>query len=458
MFWGDKEIDWSKLSTLARYIKHFGWTPHLDYFMRTVVSLRRDWLEGVRRVLALEQYANANKATKPEPIDTFKSVEVLERQKFVHLGVIFSVGASAACMDPRDRVFGLIGVAQPIFGKDDVATHVLVDYTKPVEDVFRETSRMLLSQSRSLNILANSGGPEDCSRRYLPTWALDYRVGHSQFATGAEHGFHASAGLHAPEPPFHIGNSILSCHGYRFDVVRATCQTKTNIDVDYDAKFDLAGAMLNFVAALPGRINGRRRAEVLWRTSTLNRSVLGNEPPESTELSFWSWVAISRISTIANSGCPFDRITQAAIPEIKALIECFELCQGLAHRDIIENAVRYSRVWEQMAADAEFTAYDELAQSQQEQENYLQAHEQNGGESRLMATQRDLLAVGTATVQEGDEIWILATADVPFLLRPQTVSGTYKFVGTCFILDHMHGETLDERYGTISTATWINIL
>ena len=113
-------------------------------------------------------------------------------------------------------------------------------------------------------------------------------------------------------------------------------------------------------------------------------------------------------------------------------------------------ALCYSEVLQQVKTHATTETTEALANVEKEISDFWLPLQLHLSESRQFLTRRGLLGLGAHTVQEGDEIWILATADVPFILRPLATPGTYSFVGTCFILDHMNGETLSEEYGVVN--------
>ncbi|KAF2279576.1 uncharacterized protein EI97DRAFT_180682 [Westerdykella ornata] len=65
---------------------------------------------------------------------------------------------------------------------------------------------------------------------------------------------------------------------------------------------------------------------------------------------------------------------------------------------------------------------------------------------RMFRTERDLLGMGTKSVREGDEVWILPGAKVPFVLRP--VKGKtpkrFRLVEEAYLHGYMDGEVLGE--------------
>jgi len=58
------------------------------------------------------------------------------------------------------------------------------------------------------------------------------------------------------------------------------------------------------------------------------------------------------------------------------------------------------------------------------------------------------VGMGPKSVQEGDEVWVIMGAKVPFVLRP--VDGgkapkRYRLIGEAFVLGYMDGEVLEEE-------------
>lgn len=67
---------------------------------------------------------------------------------------------------------------------------------------------------------------------------------------------------------------------------------------------------------------------------------------------------------------------------------------------------------------------------------------------RMFRTKENLLGMGPKSTQEGDEVWVIMGAKVPFILRP--VEGgkapkRYRLVGEAFVLGYMDGEVLQEK-------------
>jgi hypothetical protein len=71
--------------------------------------------------------------------------------------------------DPRDKVYGLLGVAPP----ESEAISVQVDYRKTVEEVYEDIACLILLSSGNLNLLSVPRSNSQLGKR-LPSWAPDW--------------------------------------------------------------------------------------------------------------------------------------------------------------------------------------------------------------------------------------------------------------------------------------------
>ncbi|KAK1827213.1 HET-domain-containing protein [Podospora conica] len=74
--------------------------------------------------------------------------------------------------DPRDKVFALVG----LLGReqDDTLPPPTADYTKPMDQVYRETAKYIVNSKNSLDILLAASGL-DGEASGLPSWVPDWR-------------------------------------------------------------------------------------------------------------------------------------------------------------------------------------------------------------------------------------------------------------------------------------------
>ncbi|OCL09415.1 hypothetical protein AOQ84DRAFT_257225, partial [Glonium stellatum] len=67
---------------------------------------------------------------------------------------------------------------------------------------------------------------------------------------------------------------------------------------------------------------------------------------------------------------------------------------------------------------------------------------------KMFRSKSDLLGMGPKSTQEGDEVWVLLGAKVPFVLRPVNggkASRRYRLIGEAYVHGYMDGEALREQ-------------
>lgn len=79
---------------------------------------------------------------------------------------LFKLAEDRKCLDPRDKVYGLLGLAP-----DTLARKIKPNYRAPVEEVYRDTVVALLEQTKRL-YFGNCGRSRNYPR--LPTWVTDF--------------------------------------------------------------------------------------------------------------------------------------------------------------------------------------------------------------------------------------------------------------------------------------------
>ncbi|KAK7973080.1 hypothetical protein PG996_007309 [Apiospora saccharicola] len=62
---------------------------------------------------------------------------------------------------------------------------------------------------------------------------------------------------------------------------------------------------------------------------------------------------------------------------------------------------------------------------------------------RLYRTSKGRLGLGPTSLQAGDQVWMLRTVRVPFVLRPRD-DGSYMFMGETYVHGYMKGEMKDQ--------------
>jgi hypothetical protein len=213
--------------------------------------------------------------------------------------------------DPRDKVFAILGLV----GKDYSDTLPDIDYSKSMEQVYRETASFIMMREKTLDLLLAASGLQ--SQGTLPSWVPDWRRAANEyrpalfinaslmriqcyFIGSAEalylngHGYSASGGLEA-RVAFNDDLSILCVYGLLFDAV-------TEVSAD--------------CGAFPSYDNIIRASDSLMRKSYRNGPSLPKAPLGEKEL--------KRILTAGSFIDPHSLRTESQVIEnVMRLRRCF---------------------------------------------------------------------------------------------------------------------------------------
>lgn len=87
--------------------------------------------------------------------------------QYLSFGRILDIANWAECMDPRDKVYGLVGLMKP-----DIAQHLVPDYTIHPLGVYANATKLFIRSSRSLDPIreGNPWGPTK-----TPSWIADWQ-------------------------------------------------------------------------------------------------------------------------------------------------------------------------------------------------------------------------------------------------------------------------------------------
>jgi hypothetical protein len=193
--------------------------------------------------------------------------------------------------DPRDKIFALLGLVT-----HNLAIPDWVDYNKSTEEVYRSTTRYLLSQtSDSLCVLNYAGIGHPWELASLPSWVPDWSspLRASPFETAPRylHRYNASGGRsHDPNILLNAGLNIIRLTGVHVDKIGIIAQARNMwLKVLTDEERDnSSGEMASWFKELQNLTEqhcpnpyhtGQTRGEALWRSIHGDRTVEGRPAP-----------------------------------------------------------------------------------------------------------------------------------------------------------------------------------
>ena len=293
-------------------------------------------------------------------------------------------GRNFGCANPRDSIYGLLGLAPY-----DFASIVDSDYNLSVAEVFQHTAVLLILYTNSLTLFSATVFQQK-NERSMPTWVADWRT---------------SAGA--------LRTNQVNWASLR--VFNACGQRKLRFELESDSVVTLSGIILDHVVALTTANTleddsnfNKRKVEGDWRKffdyhtqGTLTSFYSGSGSPESPYWRLLTWDL--RGPTKAWRRCKVeDRenyVTWASVEQIPDN----EAAKNF-HRDVVIHRVR------------------------------------------LFFTANGFVGVGPAAMESGDFICILAGGPLPYVLRPvpdAACLNTFELVGSCYVHGVMDGQAVD---------------
>ncbi|KAF2681084.1 hypothetical protein K458DRAFT_310422 [Lentithecium fluviatile CBS 122367] len=441
---GDKTFPWEKLSRTLSFIKASKWYHHLQTEkLRHVKSLQKN-AGQYKRILQSKLdvgvgpvYLNATRL-KLSKID---STDPNEQNQKPPLRMLIDTHRFSKSTDPRDKVYAFLGLADRNMAPFRSQPNSLVpNYNLSVQEVYLETARVLMTSYRNLSLLSHVEDPSQTRIPNLPSWVPDYSVKLDPYPLryrGPSY-WKASGNLKWEPNIFSMANGELELTGYHLDTIDQTSILQNESDDPSASWASIVKLALSLDLPYPNPGNHNKspgRVEVLWRTLTTDiYNKIYPAPPKAGSL-FIDYILNLQIRhrlTPWSSSDEFQPhhspLSESIYPEWRTLLQL----------EPMESFYSLGKYRERLATVVESMfngTYSPIGLAQLQHE-----FDQSGGKRRrLFKTKEGYLGTGARSLREGDEVWILHTAGVPFVLRPQP-NGHHRLIGESFVYGVMHGE------------------
>ncbi|KAF2636806.1 HET-domain-containing protein [Massarina eburnea CBS 473.64] len=364
------------------------------------------------------------------------------------------------CFNPVDKIYAFLGLL-PEASWDGL----VVDYSMATQDVYIQATRAMMRATQSLSILSYVEERPLRTISDLPSWVPDFNAVRSPLpldwglTTYAETMipisgqrmvfFNVSLSTPFSIEPNNDSNAKLSVKGMWYDKVVETSRF-------IPGNLQELAPLLDVITSFP--------RERLWRTLLADEHVIAldsNAPPVTFPaqeidgqmfayyLSQTQWLMLVELNsdpaTIEthdddspeNSGIPYalreydvfeELIDPALNPIPRFMIDCYDPWIETLNlpQDIKERGLQ------RMAKALSVRMLDRV----------------------LLTTEKRRYGTGMMSTKKGDEIWVLAGAKVPYILRPKGY-GEYEFVGEAYMHDIMYGEFVVEKEHVWSDITLV---
>lgn len=301
--------------------------------------------------------------------------------------------------DPKDKVFGVLGVLDK-----DIREEFVVDYGKPVKDVYTDVVDFLLTTTDRLDVICEAiHFPIYTSSARIPTWVPDW-----------SHIPATSAISLSPGADFAASRDAKA--NYKFLGERRNRLKITAIPL---GKISRHGIPVGTLCTLQDYL----MAFLNWRALFLQAGESDPTPEDQEEF----------CETICFRQIPPKWKDKGRRGWMEACLHVFAcLIQDRLPR---------------LAIDAELAFYADVEVGVRPEENrrFLQDH----FGSRMMGrcfclTDEGRTGLGTGFMAPDDEVVVPLGCSTPVLLRPEGNRGEYRFVGDIYVHGYMHGEAMDD--------------
>ncbi|KAK1979394.1 hypothetical protein LZ30DRAFT_726354 [Colletotrichum cereale] len=357
--------------------------------------------------------------------------------------------------NPRDKIYGVMGLANASANKN-----IVVDYDKPVEDLYEEASRYLIFEEGNLSLLSNQSvnmtrNSTDAEAKAYHEFTLSW--GANVSSSWIRDFGHIRAATHRPDPL--VRNLDYRCMKYN-----ASLNTRSTPHPEQKKKvLSIAGTKVGLVNdhvrawyEYQGKIQWFRdikgALDVFLRAGHPASEVDGEGPSvESSKITETAVDSEGKEAHLVYSpkGGPNKPMREAI----------WRTFVGDKSSDSLDPAPGYYEVFfgglldaERGNANPKVSIPDDAfppGESELEHWNsFLKRLHSMIYRRAAFSTEEGWIGFGPDTMRNGDVIAVLSGGDVPFVLRP-TQDG-YTLIGECYVEGIMYGEMVRAQLETRS--------
>ncbi|KAI1327791.1 hypothetical protein F5Y16DRAFT_370921 [Xylariaceae sp. FL0255] len=317
---------------------------------------------------------------------------------------------SACQHDSRDKVYGLLGILD-----QRIRDTIVPDYTKSIEDVYREFVVGVIKSTGKLDIIFQTSAdrpPDIPPPSWVPIWTLPTTINKSGLIAAR-----CFTNARASGDSLHLFQDStmkdqLRCMGFRIDSVQQTACSHPPAEAH-----DTHNVTLSLERSEGPYPNSAAVREAIWKALSINGNALRGDL-------VFSMAFLLDVPFFGGRG---------ASTNFFYLIDRFQQC----NRDLVIAGAPFSShfpKWTERFSDPPKEA--ELVASLTLLMNSLTCR-------RFIVTQNGFTGMAPRRTQQGDEIWIIKGSSTPLVLR-NNGDETYHLVGECYRDRAMDGEAMED--------------
>ncbi|KDN65108.1 putative heterokaryon incompatibility protein [Colletotrichum sublineola] len=357
-----------------------------------------------------------------------------------------TIGVEAS--DPRDQVFGLLGILNLLLDTGGrPRTGLEPNYCKDstAVKVYTETAVFIMEECGNLALLTAVADDADRQVKGLPSWVPDFSAnGPSMFL-----GMRWPAGA----PYFDACRSARAEYGVvdgKLLQVRGFCVGTVSLLGTVYSELAANGSFAQWADFLlqcdavykPTR---KCRVEAFWRTLIVDRDGTKHPAPSDLRKAFRHWITnhvvwevycgLKKGADMTEYLGRLDSIRKLARSDVsKTVPSCDKI---MAHAKQLQECDKKDQV------DSMLNSFKHRCQV------YINLAFETLWERRPFLTDSGHLGLGGRSMEEGDAVWVVAGCQSPLVLREvpvASISGpfSYRLVGEAYLHGIMHGEAVDD--------------
>ncbi|KAF1998998.1 HET-domain-containing protein [Amniculicola lignicola CBS 123094] len=344
--------------------------------------------------------------------------------------------------EPRDKVYGILGLIQTHRYRRKFEKLFTPDYTLKVEDLFTEAMRCMIMDTYEPSALSMVEDPDMRIIKNLPSWVPDltapFFIG---MGTIKAEEFSASKDMNGIWSPWWAEtkpqSKFLKVTAVEIDVISQIGESKLEM-----RKNNIFPGWVNLIQSMPQIYkNGETRLQAFGRALMVDSSKDNVDPifatPEAYSSSFRAWLVYYAAAGIAVSK------SDEEIAKLHATLDGLESLRLSdtdgellipPTEDIRSFYTQQAKLWK---PDQRLLSITKEAQS------VLHAYELAFTEvvfTRPFLTKSGYLGLGPRSCRDGDIVILLPPAEMYYVLRKKEGSENYEFVGEAYLRGFMFGE------------------
>jgi hypothetical protein len=449
---GGGEVSWEDMMGFAFFLGHVGWLDMLDELVGKMLS--SEFTELMPRGFLMTDISGLQGQHRTR---RFKEIGWPE-----HWWAVVSAVRRRDCFVQQDRVFATVGILQLAMPEGNPLPFP-IDPNATQEGVFLHAATALVVNCPQLSVLSFVEHPFYRKVKSLPSWVPDLTTAKFPWPMGAFDTPFRACVLPSPSPPKRMvtASGELRLRGFKVDTI--------TVKTEYEAPLNvrLAERTLQLLASLPveyphvkfpteqggEEVQGQFREAAVVHTMTCYESSNVNRGTEAESrklmLSFRDWLLVALGQVYA--ACLLLPGDDKYSPELVA--ECEErrrkietLIGGMGARVLVPGVEELMSQGEAVArarrGDGPWPECVVTPQEFKDQIRRVMLYR------CLFITTEGWLGLCRQTCEVGDEVWLLESGAVPYVLRPnrrEDEGDRFLFCGESYVHGIMHGELVKER-------------